>query len=101
MAEAISGSFSSGDSPSISIEGTFTVAISGDFSTSGLVMLQRSHDNGATWVPVLLRQGCQHPTFYLDGPCVVSVMEPGGGMLFKLTVAAPPTSGSINFRLGR
>jgi hypothetical protein len=100
MASNVSGTFAAvGDSAPLAIEGMFTLAISGDFSRGGVVMLQRSHDQGATWIPVVLR-GITGPTLYLSAPCVVSVVEPGPGMWFKLSCLAPATTGAISYRLG-
>lgn len=85
----LSGSFTgTGVSDSVVIHGCFNLSLSG--FGSGTVVVQRSFDNGSTWVSV--------ESFTADAERIGH--EPENRVLYRLNCSAY-TSGTINYRISR
>lgn len=75
-------------------DGKFNFTLTGTFGAT--VQLQRSFDNGVTWVPVT-NLGA---SVSFTGPCTEVCEEPEDGVLYRAYCAAY-TSGTIAYRLSQ
>lgn len=103
----ISGTFAgTGQSSTAVVFGLFNVVLwgtplggAGETATfSGTVNVERSMDNGTTWVPVST-DGTGTQAIYTT-PVSVSGMEPENGVLYRFNCTTY-TSGTINYRLSQ
>lgn len=68
----------------------FNVALWPQFQ--GYVALERSFDNGSTWLPI---------DNYVQGPLTKVVEEPESGVLYRLNCLTADPSQTINYRLSQ
>jgi hypothetical protein len=83
-----------GVSPSYGPVGNFNISVWGTFT--GTITLNRSFDNGTTWIPFTYSDGTQ---LSWSGPFTTTFEEPEPGVLYQLSVTY--SSGSINYRFSQ
>ena len=83
-----------GQSASMSIRGSFNFSLWGTFA--GTVRIERSFDNGTTWLPMTVLGSAV--TF--TGPATETFEEPEAGVLYRVNCTAF-TSGTINYRVSQ
>ena len=93
----VSGSFTgTGQSASRRVQGQFNVSLWGTFV--GTISVERSFDNGATWI------NCSRDTAGTDNaftaPTTQVLNEPENGVLYRVNCTAF-TSGTINYRISQ
>lgn len=101
MAQKLTGTFTAtGQSASFQPDGIddragiqFNVSLWGTFV--GTVQLERSFDNGTTWLPITSAGAA---AFKYTAPASESVSEPEADTLYRLNCTAY-TSGTVNYRL--
>jgi hypothetical protein len=95
MTDVTSNFTSTGASPPFrQVNGGFNVSISGTFVAT--VQIERSFDNGSTWLPVTADAGGTPMMF--SGPVSFPMYEPEPGVVYRVNVTSY-TSGSLTARL--
>ena len=72
----------------------FNLSLWGSFSAT--VQIQRSFDNGATWLP----RTSNGTVIAYTAPCSEIVAEPESGVAYRVTVTAF-SSGTVNYRISQ
>jgi hypothetical protein len=83
-----------GQSSPRGITGGFNMSLWGSFT--GMVQIERSFDDGTTWLPLT----ALGTAISFTGPCSEVLEEPAFGALYRLNCTAL-TSGTINYRIGQ
>lgn len=92
----VSGQFTAnGQSNNVAIKGQANLSLWGTFAAT--VTLQRSFDDGATWLPVAKNADGDAAAY--TAPVSLTFEEPESGVLYRL--ACTYTSGTVNFRISQ
>jgi len=83
-------------SASVELTGDFNIALWGTW-TSGTAFLERSFDNGVTWIQVTQTDGT---AMSWTAPATTYFSEPEDGVVYRIRTSGP-ASGTLNWRLSQ